>query len=78
MSISSTINIPKFDEDKLDHYIKVISSYAHRLRGLTFYPDGARGGQPITKVPYEEAKIKLGEEFEDNLESNESCSICSV
>ena len=25
------------------------------LRGFTCYPDGSRGGQPLTSIPYEEA-----------------------
>lgn len=37
--------------------------------------DGARGGQPLTPVPYLEAKEKLGEEFEEGLEFNDVCSL---
>ena len=40
------------------------------------YPDGARGGQPITKVDYKDAIDKLGEEFEEGgLEYNDICLI---
>lgn len=64
MSISSTINMPAWgsehnNEDLVDEYAAVVARYAPRLRGLTFYPDGSRGGQPLTKVPYAEA---LGQE----------------
>ena len=80
MSISSTINLPKWgskhnNEDTLPHFTEVLASYAHRLRGFTCYPDGCRGGQPLTQVPYKEAKEKLGEEFEESLESHDICTI---
>ena len=42
------------------------------------YPDGSRGGQPITSVPYEEANSKRGVIFEDN--SDEQClsGVCNI
>lgn len=60
MSISSTINLPKWgsdnnNEERVGHFTKTLSKYAPRLRGFTCYPDGARGGQPLTVVPYSEA-----------------------
>jgi ribonucleotide reductase alpha subunit len=60
MSISSTINIASWGSDtnnpsKLPEFTKVLAKYAPRLRGFTCYPDGSRGGQPLTSVPYEEA-----------------------
>lgn len=60
MSISSTINLPQWgthgnNPDRLGEFAKVLGSYAPRLRGFTCYPDGSRGGQPLTSVPYEEA-----------------------
>ena len=60
MSISSTINLPAWKGDGSDErntklLAKVLSTYAPRLRGFTCYPDGARGGQPLTVVPYEDA-----------------------
>ena len=80
MSISSTINLPKWgsknnNEDTVADFTEVLASYAHRLRGFTCYPDGCRGGQPLTPVPYKEAKEKLGEEFEESLESHDICTI---
>lgn len=79
-AISSTVNIPAYDPDKVLPTAAVVCKYMHRLRGLTFYPDGARGGQPITKVPYSEAKTKLGLEFEEHLETNDACKggICGI
>lgn len=60
MSISSTINLPSWgskdnNESRVQTFTQVLSKYATRLRGFTCYPDGSRGGQPLTSVPYEEA-----------------------
>ena len=80
MSISSTINLPKWgsklnNEDTVDEFTDTLASYAHRLRGFTVYPDGCRGGQPLSSVPYSEAVEKLGEEFEEGLETHDICDI---
>ena len=80
MSISSTINLPAWgtednNEDKVEDFAQTLAKYAHRLRGFTCYPDGCRGGQPLTKVPYSEAIEKLGEEFEDNVQPHDICEI---
>jgi len=48
------------------------------LRGLTVYPDGARGGQPITSVPYEEAHSKRGVVYEDNSEEQCLSGVCGI
>lgn len=60
MSISSTINLPSWgsklnNESTVGEFAKTLAKYAPRLRGFTCYPDGSRGGQPMTSVPYEEA-----------------------
>lgn len=60
MSISSTINLPawgtdKNNESKVQEFATTLAKYATRLRGFTCYPDGSRGGQPLTVVPYAEA-----------------------
>ena len=70
MSISSTINLPAWGSDlnnegEIVNFAKVLAKYAHRLRGFTCYPDGARGGQPLTPVPYKEAILSVGQEFEE-------------
>jgi len=80
MSISSTINLPAWgtednNEDKVEDFAQTLAKYAHRLRGFTCYPDGCRGGQPLTSVPYSEAIEKLGEEFEDNIQPHDICEI---
>jgi ribonucleoside-diphosphate reductase alpha chain len=80
MAISSTINLPKWgskenNPDKVKEVAQTIAVYAAGLRGLTFYPDGARGGQPLVRVDYEEAKSKLGETFEEHIEAHDVCSL---
>jgi len=80
MSISSTINLPEWgsklnNEDTVDDFTETLATYAGRLRGFTVYPDGCRGGQPLSSVSYSEAVEKLGEEFEEGLETHDICSI---
>lgn len=71
MSISSTCNMPAWGSDKnneltLEEYSKTLLKYAPRLRGFTTYPDGCRGGQPLTRVSLEEALSKEGLVFEES------------
>ncbi|MAF44160.1 MAG: hypothetical protein CMI54_08400 [Parcubacteria group bacterium] len=80
MSISSTINLPEWgtehnNEAGVEAFAHTLAKYAHRLRGFTCFPDGCRGGQPLTPVPYKEAISKLGEEFEDNIQAHDICTI---
>jgi ribonucleoside-diphosphate reductase alpha chain len=60
MSISSTINLQPWgskgnNESGVESFTRILAKYAPRLRGFTCYPDGARGGQPLTSVAYSEA-----------------------
>jgi ribonucleoside-diphosphate reductase alpha chain len=80
MSISSTINLPSWgsklnNEDTVPKFANTLAKYAPRLRGFTVYPDGSRGGQPLTSVPYSEAVAKLGEEFDEHVETHDICDI---
>ena len=80
MSISSTINLPAWgsklnNEDTVYDFAETLAKYAPRLRGFTCYPDGSRGGQPLTSVPYSEAVEKLGEEFEEHVETHDICDV---
>ena len=77
MGISSTINVPSFSSGSIDPklFANVLAKYAPRLRGFTCYPDGSRGGQPLTKVPYSEVVDKLGTEFDESIEHNAICDI---
>ena len=78
MSISSTINLPKWgteanNDTRVSDFTKILIKYAIRLRGFTCYPDGARGGQPLTIVSYEEAKKEEGKEYKE-----EFFDICDI
>ncbi len=71
MSISSTINLPAWgskgnSEQDVERFAQILGKYAPRLRGFTCYPDGSRGGQPITEVDYQEALHHKGVVFEEN------------
>ena len=57
------------NEDKVQGFAEMLASYAPRLRGLTYYPDGARGGQLLTSVPYDEAKRQV----ELELKQHDTC-----
>lgn len=70
MSISSTINLPTWgtklnNDTRVEDFAKTLAKYAVRLRGFTCYPDGSRGGQPLTMVDYNEAKPQIGKEFKE-------------
>lgn len=78
MSISSTINLPSSGSSSSPEptvFAKVLADYAHRIRGFTCYPDGSRGGQPLTSVSYNDVKDKVGEEFDEHVEINDVCTI---
>lgn len=77
-AISSTINLPAWGSelnnyDTVKPFAETLAKYAHRLRGFTVYPDGARGGQPLTPVDYNEAMKSLGTVFKE-----EYSDICSI
>lgn len=70
MSISSTINLPSWgsegnNESSVAVFSTTLAKYAPRLRGFTCYPDGSRGGQPITAVDYKEALANKGTVFDE-------------
>ncbi len=70
MAISSTINLPPWGSplnnvDTVADFAILLAKYAPRLRGFTCYPDGARGGQPLVQVPYNEALKHKGVVFDE-------------
>lgn len=71
--ISSTINLPSWgsdlnNEDTIKPFGDTLLKYFKGLRGITVYPDGSRGGQPLTEVPYEDAISKTGVVYDENEE----------
>lgn len=70
--ISSTVNLPHpiVDKDEVEDFGKMLYKYLPELRGMTVYPDGSRGGQPLVPSTYHAAKGQEGVVFE---ESEERC-----
>jgi ribonucleoside-diphosphate reductase alpha chain len=82
MSISSTCNMAVWgseanNDQNYEKNAKVLLKYAKRLRGFTVYPDGSRGGQPLTSVPLDEALKDEGKVFEET-ESNCLNGVCGL
>jgi ribonucleoside-diphosphate reductase alpha chain len=82
--ISSTINLPAWgseynNEERLPEFRATLMEYLPYLRGITCYPDGGRGGQPLTKVDYQEASDFEGYEIEEYGNDN-ACvgGVCGV
>ncbi len=82
--ISSTINLPEWgsptnNEDTLKGFGDTLMVYLPQLRGVTAYPAAGRGGEPLTRVSYEEAISKVGVEFLEN-GNTEACpgGVCGV
>lgn len=70
MAISSTCNMPAWgsednNENTVEKNAKTLLKYAKRLRGFTVYPDGCRGGQPLTRVDLDEALANEGIAYEE-------------
>jgi ribonucleoside-diphosphate reductase alpha chain len=83
-SISSTINITsgvdilgmakliiKYTKDRYENGLAY-------LRGITVYPDGSRGGQPIKEISWEEAVKKRNLITEDNSEEQCLSGVCGI
>jgi ribonucleoside-diphosphate reductase alpha chain len=75
--ISSTINMPKWgssinNENTVKSFGETLLKYLPQLRGITVYPDEARGGQPLNRVSYAEAIKYIGKEY---TESGEGVSV---
>ena len=82
-SISSTINLPPWgselnNEDMVIPFARTLALYAPRMRGFTCYPDGSRGGQPITTVSYKEAQQHQGTEFKEVFHDACSGGVCGI
>lgn len=61
MGISSTVQLPAWnntaeDHARVEHVADLLIKYCGKLKGITFFPNGSRGGQPLTEVPIEEAQ----------------------
>jgi len=65
--ISSTLNLPSWDSQMFtpEDFGAILKDHIKDIRGVTVYPDGARGGQPLTVVSYAEAIAQEGIEYEE-------------
>ena len=71
--ISSTINLPSWGSEfnnatTMQTFGNMLIKYLPNLRGITCYPDGARGGQPLTPVRYTTASKHIGEVFVEQVD----------
>lgn len=72
-AISSTVNLPAWgsehnNENTVQSLGNMFLKYLPQLRGLTVYPDSARGGQPLTAVSWNEASKFTGQVFEEGFD----------
>jgi len=77
-AISSTINLPKWgtefnNSNLVRPFGNMLMKYLPKLRGITCYPDGGRGGQPLNPVSYAEAVGQEGIELVE--EQQDICSL---
>lgn len=75
--ISSTLNLPYWGSElnnsgTVQKFGNTLMKYLPELRGITCYPDGARGGQPLSPVKYSTAAKHVGEVF---YESTDVCEL---
>lgn len=71
--ISSTINMPAWgsednNEKKVKGFGNMLMQHLPKLRGITCYPDGSRGGQPLTPVKYTTAEKHVGQVFVEGVD----------
>ena len=76
-SISSTLNLPAWgsvenNDSRVQDFGRMLIKYLPDLRGITCYPDGARGGQPLSPVKYQTAMRYQGEVF---MEAMDICDL---
>lgn len=78
--ISSTINLPHAitDPTEVGDFGDMLYTYLPKLRGMTAYPNGARGGQPLTVASYSEAIKHPGVVFEENEDASCVGGICGI
>jgi ribonucleoside-diphosphate reductase alpha chain len=61
------------NEGTVKKYADILFKYAKRLRGFTCYPDGARGGQPLTPLSLDVALADEGVVHTEN-----SFDVCDI
>lgn len=76
-AISSTLNLPEWgsewnNESRVKEFGDMLIGYLPKLRGFTCYPNGSRGGQPLTPVTWKTAMKHKDEIF---IEQMDVCSL---
>ena len=80
-AISSTLNVPGYEEYgefNVDYVKESVFPHLEKLRGLTIYPDGGVGGQPLKHIALSDAL--RGMDLPGGVEQGEECKggVCSV
>ena len=67
-AISSTVNLPSWESlnGDVDAFVRTTARYLPMLKGITFYPDGARSAQPLSPVSLEDALSREGVVYEES------------
>lgn len=78
--ISSTINLPEpiTDPQEVEQFGDLLLEHLPNLRGITVYPDGARGGQPLTAISYDLAVSNEGVVFEETEDAACKNGVCGA
>jgi ribonucleoside-diphosphate reductase alpha chain len=77
-AISSTVNLPAWgtefnNKNLVRSFGNMLIKHLPHMRGITTYPDGSRGGQPLNPVPYAEANGQEGVEIVE-----EQANVCDL
>lgn len=80
MGVSSTVNLPYpiTDEAEVEDMKNILLKYLPKLRGITCFPDGARGRQPLTPIAYDKAIQHEGVVFEDDIDASCRNGVCGA
>lgn len=94
MGISSTVQLPACklggielnQDDLIEGITDLLLQYCTKLKGITFFPDGSRGGQPLTSVSISEAEEWLNknkvdqplEEVENSANAGCKGGVCGI
>lgn len=83
LGISSTINMDSWgtqnnNDDIAKSVALIIAKYAHGLRGITCYPNGGRGGQPLKEVDFKEARRHHGVVFDEEAMKGCVSGVCGI
>lgn len=89
-AISSTINLPAWGSEQnneagVEAFSNLLLRFLPKIRGVTCYPDGSRGGQPLTPAKYNDVAHLEGMDFEEGNDTGvkteiitEALNVCSI